>query len=111
MFHGTLNKLLRPIVIPVLRHVDQPERRGINMLKLGKESNHARWKYSLNIKSCGHKLHSCTKCSALIEQYFLDGLNTPGFNNLFSCTQCSNWSFDKEHKVLHTLPPDDFPET
>ena len=52
MYHGYLQKLIKPIIIPILRHADQPERRSINMLKLGKETNHARWKYSLDIKNC-----------------------------------------------------------
>ena len=71
MFHGSLGKFVRPIIIPILRHADQPERRSINMLKLGKETNHARWKYSLDIKQCHSKIPSCEKCSSLIQENIL----------------------------------------
>ena len=51
MFHGRLNKYIQPIVVPILRHKDQPERRSIYMLKLGKETNHARWRFSIDFKN------------------------------------------------------------
>jgi len=35
IFHGLLQKYAKPIVLPILRHGNQPERRSIKLLKLG----------------------------------------------------------------------------
>ena len=39
-YHNTLKKELTVISFLLVRHGDQLERRGINYLKLGKQSNH-----------------------------------------------------------------------
>ena len=110
MYHGTLGKNVHPIVFPILRHGDQPERRAINMLKLGKETNHARWMYSLDIKKCGKYLPSCAECivkvNNCLETY---DINADSILNI-CCSQCSNWSFDRKYKFLHTVPHENFPK-
>ena len=61
-YHNTLKKELTVISFLLVRHGDQLERRGINYLKLGKQSNHARWRHSLDIKNAGKFLLSCLSC-------------------------------------------------
>ena len=109
MFHDTLYKHVIPVVIPILRHGDQPERRGINMLKLGKETNHARWRYSLDYKNCLTKLPSCSVCAQKIECYVLSNTSESFNIDSHECFQCSNWSFNEKYQFLHTIPPKDFP--
>ena len=109
MFHGALCKYVKPVVIPILRHGDQPERRSINMLKLGKETNHARWQYSIDYKNCMTKLPSCRICTEMIETYILSNFTGPFDIDSHECCQCSNWSFDAKHEFLHTPPCMDFP--
>ena len=43
LYHGGLKKMVKPLLIPLLQHADQPERREIFGTKLGQGTNHARW--------------------------------------------------------------------
>jgi len=109
-YHCYLKKKLTVISFPLVRHGDQPERRSINFLKLGKQSNHARWRHSLDIKNAGKYLPSCDYCQKKIncffQKYDLDrSLQKP----TLTCTECTNWSFDPLHIILHTSPPKNFP--
>ena len=110
IYHGSLQKYVNPVLIPLLRHGDQPERRSINMLKLGKETNHARWRYSLNIRSCKSKLPSCPQCVIEINACLKEG-NDLDCSKIFGiiCNECSNWSFDAKHMCLHSHPPNNYP--
>ena len=69
-YHFFQKKKMYIAAFPLLRHGDQPERRGINFLKLGKESNHARWRHSLDIKQVGHFLPSCPECQKKLKLFF-----------------------------------------
>ena len=111
-YQGTLNLHIQPIAIPLLRHGDQPERRSINMLKLGKETNHARWRHSLNISLVKDKLPSCCLCSTIISNHLKHNSNCYDHDHDIlakECGMCSNWSFDSKYEFLHTPPPIDFP--
>ena len=109
-YHNILQKKLTVISFPLVRHGDQPERRGINYLKLGKQSNHARWRHSLDIKNAGNFLPSCLACKEAVCLFFKQydsnrSLKVPGL----TCSQCTNWNFDPDHTILHTYPARDFP--
>lgn len=111
-FHGTFNVHIHPVAIPLLRHGDQPERRSINMLKLGKETNHARWRYSLNISLVKDSLSSCEMCYRRINNHLKTHSDFSENDNVilsFNCRVCSNWSFDSSYEFLHSNPPPDFP--
>ena len=59
-YHDGLKKFVKPVLLPLLQHADQPERREIFGTNLGQGKNHACWRYSLNYKAFGHFLHSCS---------------------------------------------------
>lgn len=95
---------------PLVRHGDQPERRGINFLKLGKESNHARWRHSCDIKEVGHFLPSCHKCRKKIEEFFRNIQRTENDTHLsLTCEVCTSWEFDEQNVLLHSEAPKNFP--
>ena len=75
----------------MLKHTDQPERRGIQRLKLGKGSNHSRWRYELDINKYGHYLPSCSSCKMSIEKRFES--STLHVSPIPQCSACSNWSY------------------
>ena len=111
-YHGKLNIFIKPVAVPILRHGDQPERRSINMLKLGKETNHARWRHSLDIKSVKDRLPSCSLCCLNISNHLKQNCTTFDKDEdilSYQCSNCSNWSFDPKYKFLHSDPPPHFP--
>ena len=74
-YHGTLCRYILSIAFPLLRHGNQPERRSINMLKLGKKTNHARWRHSLDIEVMCKYLPSCYQCSSQIPNHLKTNSN------------------------------------
>ena len=112
-YHGTLCRYILPIAFPLLRHGDQPERRSINMLKLGKETNHARWRHSLDIQVMSKYLPSCHQCSSQISNHLKTNSNNFDGDKLIlgkDCIICSNWSFNPKYSFLHSNPPPEFPK-
>ena len=105
LYHGGLKKMVQPIVLPLLRHADQPERRELFGLKLGKGSNHSCWRYTMDPKTSALFLPSCDKCKALIEKACL-GISSPLLET--SCDKCANWEFG--HNKMQWKPPHPFPE-
>ena len=108
MYHGGLQEMVQPVFAPIVRHGDQPERRALNGLKLGKGTNHARWRHSLAFKEVGKFLPSCDACNARLVCLFTE---TGDHGNEFdtSCMNCTNWSFDAMNTLLHSTPPGEFP--
>ena len=89
LYHGCLKKIVLPVIVPILHHTDQPEKREVFGTKLGKGSNYCRWRYSLNFNEVGHLLPSCDVCKSIIMQRCEKGrhFNT---SSLDSCQNCSN---------------------
>ena len=56
LHHGGLKRVVKPTLLPIMHHADQPERREIRGTKLGRGSNHARWRYCLYYNQLGHLL-------------------------------------------------------
>ena len=92
IYHGGLQKMVKPILFPTIRHGDQPERRLLYGLKLGKGSSHARWRYSLNYNKVGHHLPSCKSCADLIIAQLRNRNGSLQYNEKI-CANCTNWEF------------------
>ena len=91
MFYAKENRMVVPIFFPMLKHADQPERRGIQRLKLGKGSNHSRWRYVLDVNKYGHYLPSCSPYKISIEKQFES--STLNVSAIPECSACANWSY------------------
>ena len=87
MYHGGLKKIVQPILVPLLRHADQPERRELYGTKLGKGSNHARWRYSCNFNEVGMLLPSCKSCKKAVMKFCTE---RQGTYEVGRCDKCSN---------------------
>ena len=96
--------MVQPVVLPLVRHADQPEMRELFGLKLGKGSNHSCWRYTMHLKTSSSFLPSCDKCKALIEKDFLGSSS----NLLGKCDKCANWEFG--HEKMQWKPPQHFTE-
>ena len=108
MYHGGLKKIVQPILVPLLRHADQPERRELYGTKLGKGSNHARWRYSCNFNEVGMLLPSCKSCKKAVMKFCTE---RQGTYEVGRCDKCSNWEFlNNDHLLrwkLHKYYPTD----
>lgn len=87
---------------------DQPERRGLNYLMLGKSTHHARWRFSCNMSLLIPILRACSNC----EKRLHDSLYNCTFNHeyLFSqCNNCTNWWLHQNDPLLVYNAPTKFP--
>ena len=104
LYDGSLKRMVQPIVVPLLRHADQPERRELYGLKLGKGSNHARWRYSVDLKTAASALPSCEVCKAMLNKSCLERkIPIP-----IKCKDCANWEFN--HELMKWKKLDYFPD-
>ena len=90
--HSRLKKVVKPMLLPLLHHADQPERRETCGTKLRRWSNRARWRYSLYCNQLGHLLPSCKTCRDVIRERCVIGKDV-NVTPLVSCVECSNWEF------------------
>ena len=105
LYHGGLKKLVKPVILPLIHHADQPERREIFGTKLGQGTNHARWRYSFNYNAVGHFLPSCIHCRVVINDYCQGkSKSTPG-----KCEACVSWEFLGNDELLKWTPHDRYP--
>ena len=104
LYDGKLKRMVQPIVVPLLRHADQPERRELYGLKLGKGSNHARWRYSVDLATAASSLPSCEACKEIINKACIER-KTP---IEMKCKDCANWEF--HHELMKWRKPDYFPD-
>ena len=110
MYYGGTKKLVLPVLQPILRHADQPERRQLYGLKLGKGSNSARWRYSANYDVIGKYLPSCIICKEKIENIVSHNFNSLiEVESLNTCEQCSNWELLQQKPFLFWCPPRNYP--
>ena len=108
LYHGCLKKIVLPVIVPILHHADQPEKREVFGTKLGKGSNHSRWRYSLNFNEVGHLLPSCDVCKPIIMQRCEKGRHF-STSSLDLCQNCSNWAFLGKNELLKWKPAKSFP--
>ena len=108
LYHGGLKRVVKPILLPLLHHADQPERREIYGTKLGRGSNHARWRYSFYYNQLGHLLPSCKTCCDIIKERCVMGKDV-NVTPLVLCVECSNWEFLGKNDLLRCEPPNKFP--
>ena len=106
LYHGGLKKIVQPILFPLLRHADQPERREIYGTKLGKGSNHARWRYSCNFNEVGMLLPSCETCKKHVVTLCME---SKWNSEIGKCKNCSNWEFLNHDDILRWKPPKYYP--
>ena len=108
LHHGGLKRVVRPMLLPLLHHADQPERRETYGTKLGKGSNHARWRYCFNYEQIGHLLPSCNTCRAIVSERCVMGKDVD-VTALVVCDKCSSWEFLGKTDLLRCEPPKNFP--
>ena len=90
LYHGGLKKIVQPIMIPLFCNADQPERQELYRTKLGKASNHARWRYSCNYNKVGSFLPSYERCKSKVERFCKRGQLMFQENR---CNLCTNWEY------------------
>ena len=101
-----LGKIVQPILVPLFRHADQPERRELYRTKLGKGSNHARWRYSCNFNEVGMLLPSCKSCKKAVMKFCTE---RQGTYEVGRCDKCSNWEFLNNDHLLRWKPHKYYP--
>ena len=111
LYYGKVLKMVQPLLSPMLKHGDQPERRGLYGLKLGRGTNHARWRYSLDYKAVGKNLSSCEQCCAQLVLCITGSICIKDLNAYTEkCTTCTNWELFVKSKLLHWKPKEFFPK-
>lgn len=85
---------------------DQPERRGLNYLKLGVAIFAARFGVSANHKSCYSVLLACRRCASVTQERLEEretSLPLP------ECSKCLNWDVLKDSNLALGPPPQNYP--
>ena len=108
MYSAKTSQIVIPVMFSYVRHGDQPERLTINGLKLGQNTNHTRWGYSVNYKDTWPVLKSCSTCRNEISEWLT---SEEEIDFIYTCQQCTNWEVDTDNKRLHHIPPKHFPNT
>lgn len=104
---GSVRKRAKVLLSDMAYLADQPERRGINYLRLGGRGFTARFGVSANHQECYEEIRACPRCKQetwrrLQTNEFMDPLPT--------CERCMNWDVLKPNCLLGLAnPPEQYP--
>ena len=105
---GALKKQVKIFFGDLAHLADQPERRGINYLRLGSGAYAARFGVSANHKECYKVLRACKACQKTNKSNLA---NKHGMNPIKECPECLNWDFlaSNSDTIGTSKPPPNYP--
>lgn len=106
VYVGALKKQIRMQFSDMAQLSDQPERRGINFLRLGGRGFTARFGVSANHFECYDNIRACRDCNETNKQRLRDGDHMVSIPN---CERCMNWDVLAEGRLGLATPPDNYP--
>ena len=107
MYCAARSEIVIPVMFSYVLHGDQPERRSINGLKLGQNTNHARWGYSVNYNAKWPIIKSCNTCKGNLSEHLSSG--KCALDYIDNCSLCTNWETEEDNALLHHPLPKNFP--
>lgn len=103
---GALRQRAQILFSDMAQLSDQPERRGLNFLRLGGRGFTARFGVSANHNECYRYIRACQGCQKINQQRLYDGNH---ILKLVECEECMNWDVLAESTLGLATPPENYP--
>jgi hypothetical protein len=100
-YHGGIQKNIRVHLELFVSLQDQPERRKVNYIMLGRSSYTAQWGLALDFAAVASGIPCCKHC---MHNIFRDYTSQDSM-----CSKCANWDTQVNNGLLDFMPPSSYP--
>jgi hypothetical protein len=100
-YHGGIQKNVRLHLELFASLQDQPERRKVNYIKLGRSSYTAQWGLALDFAAVPSSIPCCKHCMHYIFRDYTS------YDSM--CSKCANWDTQVNNGLLDFVPPSNYP--